>query len=554
MIRQFVSAWFVAIATLVPAAFAHFPFVVPDAGGTKAKLLMSETLEPDPEVKVELLGGITLSLRDAKGNETPLTPGKPSGHAMPLSLAGDGTRLVHGKADLGVMRRGDKPAHLLIYYPKTIVGDAFDPMTALGDKVPVELVPVRVEGGLKLKLLAGGKPAAGRDVRVITPDGAQDDFKTDADGLTPIFAEPGRYGAWARHWVDKAGERDGKPYAQERHYATIVFDAAVSDSIDKPRAANAPATHPASAEVRPFAKLPQPVASFGAVASDGWLYVYGGHTGERHDYSTSTISGRFARLKLSDPQRWEELPGGPAVQGMNLVAHQGKIYRVGGMRPRNAPGEPEDNVSIAECARFDPATGKWEHLPSPPTPRSSHDIAIVDDKLYVVGGWHMKGGDEEAAWLNAMDVLDLSAPQPRWEQIAQPFARRALTVAVSGKKIHVMGGFDADDTPRLDVDTYDTATGQWSKGPAIPGKKINGFAPAACVMADQLYLSVATGELFRLNQEQRSWEPLAKASPRIVHRLVPFNQSVLILGGAAKERMVDLIETVQPQQERKRVH
>ena len=30
--------------------------------------------------------------------------------------------------------------YLLLYYPKTIIGDAFDPRTTLGDDTPVELV------------------------------------------------------------------------------------------------------------------------------------------------------------------------------------------------------------------------------------------------------------------------------------------------------------------------------------------------------------------------------------------------------------------------------
>jgi hypothetical protein len=124
-----------------------------------------------------------------------------------------------------------------------------------------------------------------------------------------------------------------------RHYATLVFDTL-----------NAAAG---------YATLPQATSSFGAVESEGWLYVYGGHISPTHSYSTEAVSGRFNRLNLSSG-KWEELPGGPPLQGMNLTVHAGKIYRVGGMAPRNKPGDAADNHSTAECARFDPATGKWE--------------------------------------------------------------------------------------------------------------------------------------------------------------------------------------------------
>jgi len=82
-----------------------------------------------------------------------------------------------------------------------------------------------------------------------------------------------------------------------------------------------------------FATLPEATASFGSVVSDGWLYVYGAMFPARHSYSTEAVSGRFHRLHLSGKPEWEELPGGPGMQGMNLAVDRGKIYRIGGMTP-----------------------------------------------------------------------------------------------------------------------------------------------------------------------------------------------------------------------------
>ena len=67
-------------------------------------------------------------------------------------------------------------------------------------------------------------------------------------------------------------------------------------------------------------------------------------------------------MKLADGRTWEELPGGPGLQGMNLAAYDGKIYRVGGMEPRNKPGDPTDNYSIADVVSFDPVAGRWQSL------------------------------------------------------------------------------------------------------------------------------------------------------------------------------------------------
>lgn len=526
----------VSLAWCAPA-WAHFPFVVPDQDGATARLIMSETLEPDGEVSIDLLKPTSLILRDAKGTETPLSKeSKPQQHLMTLALPGGGTRVVYGKADLGIMQRGKGPAHVLVYYPKTILGDAFDPATRLGDKVPVELVPVRENDTVRLQLLVNGQPRPESEIRIITPDGVQDDYKTDDKGLSPAFDKPGRYAAWARHWVEQTGQRDEKPYTQVRHYATLVFDFSTGTTT--------PAVQTDAQErIQMFSRLPEAVASFGAVASDGWLYVYGGHTADRHDYSTASVSGKFHRIRLSDASQIESLPGGPGMQGMNLAAYQGKIYRVGGMEPRNAPGEPQDTHSRDDVACFDPQTKTWQTIATLPTPRSSHDIAIVDGKLYVIGGWNMQG-DEGNDWIKDTVVLDLNTPEKGWTHIQQPFSRRALIVATLDQKIYVLGGFDSDDKPHLSVDILDTSTGTWSKGPDIPGKAFNGFSPAACTLNHRLYLSVGSGDLFVLSEDGQRWDKIAKATPRIVHRLIPDGDRILIVGGARGEKMTDLIESV----------
>ncbi|HTE06493.1 MAG TPA: hypothetical protein VK824_09875, partial [Planctomycetota bacterium] len=95
-----------------------------------------------------------------------------------------------------------------------------------------------------------------------------------------------------------------------------------------------------------------------------------------------------------------------------------------------------------------------------------------------------------------------------------------------------------------DVDILDVSTGTWTKGPPIPGDESNGFGPAACTHDGSVYLSVASGDLYRLSDDHTAWEPCAKTTPRIVHRLIPFGDEILVVGGAAEERMLDLIEAV----------
>lgn len=514
MIRRL--GFILVLFCFAPLAFAHFVFVIPQSDNT-AQVVLSEDLKPDDDVDINLIAGAKLTI---KGQSQPLKLLK-SEQVLTVATPGHGTRVIQSTAELGVQKRGKGKPFFLIYHPKTIIGDAFDPATVLGD-VPAEIVPIGKPGELKFKLLKNNKPAPGAEINVILPSGNSKKIVTDADGMTSAFEAPGRYGAWARCVDPAPGQANGEKYEEIRHYPTLVADL--------------PAAR--------FAPLPEAVSSFGAVASEGWLYVYGGHTAPTHHYSTAAVSARFHRINLAEGKTWEELPSGPPVQGMNLAAYKGKIYRAGGMQPRNKPEDKADNYSIADVACFDPAIGKWQSLPPLPTPRSSHDVAVVDGKLYVIGGWNMKGRTAGNDWLDTMQVLDLNSPDAQWQSIKQPFQRRALIAAANNGKIYAIGGFDDESDPRPEVDIYDIKNGTWSKGPNLPGKPQNGFSPAACTIDGKVYVSVGDGSMLRLNEGGDAWEKIASTTPRIVHRLIPNASQILVTGGASKGENLNLIEIV----------
>jgi hypothetical protein len=561
MTRLSQIAAMLTLAVSATLSHAHFLFIVP-SGQSDARVILSETLNPDADVNVEVVSAAKLVARNADGTEAPLALGKLADGSAFSVVVPEATSVIYGIDDLGINSRGGK-ANWLIYYPKAIVGESLASPVLIGGATPVELVPAGAPGATTLQLLVDGKPKADASVTIILPDGTNRELKTAADGRTPALTQSGRYGAWARDWQDWPGEKEGKAYEQVRRYATLVFDvqgtpplavAATSQPAADAKAAesthvsaSAPHAIPAKTPLvraEPLGvSLPEATSSFGAVALDGWLYVYGGHIAPTHEYSTAAVSNKFHRLDLYYGRKWIDLPAGPAVQGMNLVAHAGKIYRVGGMQPVNAPGTPADNRSLADVAAFNPATGKWESIPPLPEPRSSHDVAIVGDSLYVLGGWNLQGSAVEAsAWPETMYALDLRTPGASWMAIPQPFKRRALIAAVLDGKLFAIGGFDSDNRPSRRVDVYDPKNQSWTRGPGLPGEAMNGFSPAACVQDNQLFVSVGDGGLYRFNVNENIWEPVGTSTPRIVHRLVPFGARILILGGATQGDNLDLIE------------
>ena len=294
--------------------------------------------------------------------------------------------------------------------------------------------------------------------------------------------------------------------------------------------------------------MPVPVTSFGAVTHDGWLYVFGGHKGERHDYAADKVSGAFHRLNLQSGSAWETLPSAAQGQGQPLVGHGNSVYRVGGMAARNASGGKQDLISIDVVQRFDATAGRWEDVVALPEPRSSHDCVVIGDRLYAIGGWQLSGGTNKPVWPEAALVLDLKNPAAGWKSIPQPFQRRALAVAASGSRIVCIGGMDSDGSPTLAVDLYDTETGKWSSGPALPSGKFKGFACSAIAQDGRVYANTFQGDLLRLTADHSAWEVVGRlAHPRMAHRLVTAGKTQLIaLGGEDGESKRPDLEVLTP--------
>jgi uncharacterized GH25 family protein len=218
--RRFVgSLLFFLVASAM--AQAHFPFIVPDAEGASAKVVFSDSLAPDTDVNIEKLAGTKLFLRAGAGKDTPLEWKKGEGFYA-VKLPGNGSRVVYGITEYGVLQKGDAKPFRLVYYPKALLGDAEG--KAIGDPLKVEIVPARSGDKTRFQVLSAGKPAADAEVTVLVPGEEKKTAKTDKEGFTPGYEAKGRYGVFARVTDAKAGEFGGRKYDETRFYATLVAD------------------------------------------------------------------------------------------------------------------------------------------------------------------------------------------------------------------------------------------------------------------------------------------------------------------------------------------
>ena len=518
---------------LAETATAHFVWI--NSSIKDGKLVVTSGLGEPGEYDKKFADRIKQTkywAEDAVGKTTPL--------AMPLDaaageyrneIAGARPRVVIGFCDYGIFQRPNSPASRLMYSAKRIV----EPTVGWKDSKPrkelrIELLPEFTADKVVFRVVHLGKPLANAEIKLFGPSDDNDVVKTNSEGVAEWkLKSEGEYSCYVGTSVPKSGEVNGKKYETERDYATLTF------------------TRPNGKAVAALPAMPEGFASFGAAATDGFVYVYGGHKGRTHNYSTATVHGKFRRLNVASPERgWEELPEGPIGQGLALVAHGGLLYRLGGMQPKNGPSEKADNVSMANCAAFDPNSRVWKDIPPFPAPRSSFDAVVVGDRIYVFGGWNQPGRGKENEWRETGLVLDLKSEPLKWREVPQPFKRRALNLAAADGKVFVVAGFTPDEETDQSVDVFDTKTEQWSKAAPLPGTARNGFSPAACGMDGAVYASPADCVVYRLDVNANKWSEIGKLErKRIVHRIVPAgNGRLAVLGGANGKEMVAEVEVV----------
>lgn len=296
--------------------------------------------------------------------------------------------------------------------------------------------------------------------------------------------------------------------------------------------------------------LPDAITSFGAAVVGEHLYVYSGHTGRAHNYSKNNYSEHFRRLNLNWSGDWEELPMQDPVQGSALVAYDGAIYRVGGVFARNEPKDDDDMHSTDRFARYDPEKKEWTDLTPLPEKRSSLDAAVLDGKIYVIGGWKLAGVAEDAKWGEDYWVADLTKDEIVWESLPKaPFTSRAVAVAATDKYVYTIGGMSDEDSTTAKVYIYDPAAKEWSEGPDFPGAgRLKGFGASAFGIGNKVWASGFDGRVFSLKDGAEEWTDTEYdlETPRFFHRLLPGTKdNLLFLGGAGEDGHMKSMEAVE---------
>jgi N-acetylneuraminic acid mutarotase len=200
--------------------------------------------------------------------------------------------------------------------------------------------------------------------------------------------------------------------------------------------------------------LPLARGEVAAAVAEGRIYVIGGFTAEGEN-STSVQA-------FNPPTNtWSQEADLPLPVDHTMAAgYRGRVYVAGGY----GPGRSRLTTLFAFIG------DGWTRLASMPEQRAAGGAAIVNGKLYVVGGTTSSTIGAPSTLARTMLVYDIA--RNRWATRRGPTPREHLGVAALGGKIYAVAGRTAGfDTNMAIVEVFNPRTGRWSRLRSVPSRR-----------------------------------------------------------------------------------
>jgi Kelch motif len=210
---------------------------------------------------------------------------------------------------------------------------------------------------------------------------------------------------------------------------------------------------------------PMTIHHFQPVVWEGRIWLPGAMTG---GYPKET---GIEYIPIYDPKTdtWSKGPEVPAERrrgGAGAVIHNGILYIVCGI----VNGHWDGNVAWLDA--YDLRSGKWQILPDAPRVRDHFQAAVVNDKIYAVGGRKTSAATKETFKLTTPEVDIYSITTGQWTTLPPegniPTPRAgSMTVALGNAVIVVGGESMTQKNAHSEVEALDTNAGKWNKWPPL---------------------------------------------------------------------------------------
>ncbi|XP_075071700.1 kelch-like protein 22 [Mixophyes fleayi] len=207
--------------------------------------------------------------------------------------------------------------------------------------------------------------------------------------------------------------------------------------------------------------MQQPRADLSVCVLGDFLYAVAGR--DYHD--------ELREVERYDPytNSWEYVaPLQKQVHAHAGSALDGKVYISCGRR---------GNTYLKETCCYDPEKDQWTHVAFGPVRRAWHGMVALLGKLYVIGG----SNDDEGFRQDILEVACYSPKTDQWSLMSPvPAGHGEPGIAVLDDKMYVLGGRSHNQGDRMDyVHIYNAEKDLWEEGPQLEDD-ISGMA--ACVL------------------------------------------------------------------------
>jgi serine/threonine-protein kinase PknK len=215
-----------------------------------------------------------------------------------------------------------------------------------------------------------------------------------------------------------------------------------------------------------------------AAASDGKLVYAVGGTNGNSDLPT---------VEAYDPaaQTWTSLPDlSQPRSDLGVAIIDKRLIAVGGM----STGQVLKSVTA-----LDLVAKTWADLPDMSTARHGMAVDAVEKSVYAVGGSTGVGDNQTTAAAETLQLPARKVPASQWRSLPDaPTARLMMAWAVLNDKIWIIGGL-RNGAALQTVESYDPHTGAWETGPPLPVPLHH--AAAATYRGEVVVLGGASGSL-----------------------------------------------------------
>jgi N-acetylneuraminic acid mutarotase len=265
-----------------------------------------------------------------------------------------------------------------------------------------------------------------------------------------------------------------------------------------------------------------------AVAVGGQVYLVGGTLGIEEIADERFLLDSTDQLTRFDPRtgRYEELAPLPRpLNHVGLTAYRGDVYVGGGYSRLN------DADTSSAFFRYDPETGRWARLPDMPAPRAAGAVGVIGDRLIWAGG--AKDGVARS------EVFAYDFDSRRWSRLPSMATRREhVGEAVLDGKLYVLGGRAPHSLAVDTAERFDPRTGRWETLPPMPvgsgGLAAVAFGDAVATIAggDDAAETV-TGAVQEYDPAKEEWRLLPEVrTARHGHGAALAGDDVWVFGGS----------------------